>query len=385
MGKTDPAEPSIRTGYAFAAPGGPEPMIKMRGDRFARSGAMNQFKKKDLIFVLAGLSVLLMSPILERFAGDQGDDDGGLEQKMNRNYAASGIFDNGAAADQPGSTGLAAGSVFDGALNNGPTMDALDFSAGAPDGSAARRPLARSFRPGASPYGTQPRSEMGDALSSSARSAAAAATSSNSLLVPTRKIALAGAVMHALSSGAGSAGPSAGGGGPISSIGLVSGKAAVGGGLTAVRPAAGYAGVAGSRPHGGRNEDEDLKKAGEAAALGFNHGPAGAALNKAADQSTDFLRVIPPGGVGAAGAPGRTDKANAVNNGAGNTKNIGDSLAFQKQKAIQAAQIALWAKEQEAGDNKLEALKIRNTLMESFFGALAGALGKAIGSLFGGG
>jgi hypothetical protein len=157
----------------------------------------------------------------------------------------------------------------------------------------------------------------------------------------------------------------------------VSGKAASGGGLAGVRAPSGYKGVA-RGPTGGDSTGMDaLKKAAGDAAGAFNRGAASSGLNEAAN--TAIPTGNSNGGLGA-GQTGATDKPFGGDQNK-DGKTVGESLAFLKQKAMQDAQIALWAKEQEAGDNKLEALKIRNSAAEAFTTKIVGIAADQMGCM----
>ncbi|HXT00799.1 MAG TPA: hypothetical protein VN915_09015 [Elusimicrobiota bacterium] len=353
-----------------------KPQVKIRGLETGMTlfDRLKQFKKKDLAFILAGLGTLFMAPLAEHFMMSPESADG---QQLKAGWGqggGKGMFDgSGSSPYEPGTTGLAPGSAVGGGSDIITPLNVRDPSALVMGPGATQQPPTNSVMP-ATPPPTAPAShsdsDLKDALAASARGVGAAAHAAKALL-PVPKIALAGSGgLRGL--GVVSGGTSAVAGGAPSSAGLVSGKAATGGGMAGVTGGNNIKSIARSPTGGGSGADAALKAAGDAAANMFNKGGTTAAtsLDNAAAQQ------IPAGGAAAgglgAGQTGATDKAFGGDQNK-DGKSVGESLAFLKQKAIQEAQIALWSKEQEAGDNKLEALKIRNSMAEAFTSKIAGA------------
>lgn len=365
-----------------------KPQVKVRGLEAGVTlfDRLKQFKKKDLAFILAGLGTLFMAPLAEHFmmspeGGDAtlGAGFGGGKGSGNGN----GIFGNGGSVGGYDSVnGQAPGSAIGGGSDVITPLNVRDPSALVMGPGATQQPPTNSVAPATTPPTapvTRSDSDLKDALAASARGVSAGAHAAKSLL-PIPKIALTGSGLHGL--GAASGGSSASAGlSPISSNGIASGKAnAGGGGLNMVHPAPGYAGVGKRGQSAGGGGLEGLKAAAGNAGEVMNRGAASNALDTAASQA------IPAGGANFSGSgqggAGTGDKPDSGNQGK-DSKSTGDSLEFMKQKAMQEAKIALWAKEQEAGDSKLEMLKIKNTAMETFATEMVkGASAKVSACLF---
>ncbi len=361
-----------------------KPQVKVRGLEAGVTlfDRLKQFKKKDLAFILAGLGTLFMAPLAEHFMMSPETGDGNQLQAGWKGGAGGkpGMFDgSGSSPYEPGTTGLAPGGAIGGLSDIITPLNVRDPSALVMGPGATQQPPTNSVMPSTPPPtapATHSDSDLKDALAASARGVTAAAHAAKALL-PIPKIALSGGSgLRGLGVVSGGSSASAG---PISSGGLVSGKAAQGNNAPGVAGAKGVT-VAGRGLNAGSGTSamDALKAAGDKAAGAFNRSNAADALNTAAGTA------IPTGGAGAGGAgaggSGVTDKPDSGNSSK-DGKTVGESLAFLKQKAMQEAQIALWAKEQEAGDNKLEALKIRNTMAESVAGSVASAVGGQIGCL----
>ena len=362
-----------------------KPQVKVRGMEAGITlfDRLKQFKKKDLAFILAGLGTLFMAPLAEHFMMSPESGDGTLQQGWGKGGSGKGMFDGGGSSPyEPGTSGLAPGGPTGGGSDIITPLNVRDPSALVMGPGSTQQPPTNSAMSGTPPP-TAPGhsdSDLKDALSASARGAAAGTKAAGKTLLPIPKIALGGSGLRGLGVASGGSSSSAGGG-PISSAGLVSGKANAGGGLSSVRPTTGYNGVARGQTNGSHGGLDALKAAADAAGGVFNRGSASSAANEAANANMG-AGGTPFGGNGAGGT-GSTDKAGGGDSQK-NSKNLGESLAFLKAKAMQEAQIALWAKEQEAGDNKLEALKIRNSMAESIAGSVAQGIGSGITSCLSG-
>lgn len=363
-----------------------KPQVKIRGLEAGVTlfDRLKQFKKKDLAFILAGLGTLFMAPLAEHFMMSPESGSDTLQQGWGGKGAGGrGMFDgSGSSPYEPGTTGLAPGSAVGGGSDIITPLNVRDPSALVMGPGATQQPPTQSVMP-STPPPTAPASrsdsDLKDALAASARGVGAAAHAAKALL-PVPKIALAGSGgLRGLGVVSGGTSATAGGGGPISSNGLVTGRANAGGGLTGARAPSGFKGVARGQTSGDASGMAALKAAGDAAASKFNGGSS--AYQSATDAAAT---AIPTGGGalggGGAGGVGATDKPFGGDQDK-SSKNVGESLAFLKQKAMQEAQIALWAKEQEAGDNKLEALKIRNSMAEAFTSKLAGMAADQVGCM----
>jgi hypothetical protein len=359
-----------------------KPQVKVRGLEAGVTlfDRLKQFKKKDLAFILAGMGTLFMAPLAEHFMMSPETGASDLQAGWGKG-GNKGPFDgSGSNVYEPGTSGLAPGGPTGGGSDIITPLNVRDPSALVMGPGATQQPPTQSVMPPVPPPSAPTNhsdSDLKDALAASARGIQAGAKAAAKTLLPVPKIALGGSGgLRGLGVVSGGSSASAGGGAP-SSAGLVSGKANTGGGLTNVKPAAGYGGVARGQTNGGSGGLDKLKAAADAAAAGFNKGSAATALDTAANAA------LPSGGTpfggGGAGSTGSTDKANGGDS-AKDSKSVGESLAFLKQKAMQEAQIALWAKEQEASDRNLEANKILNTSAESLASSIFGAVGTGIGN-----
>ncbi|MDE2141772.1 MAG: hypothetical protein KGJ84_05105 [Elusimicrobia bacterium] len=360
-----------------------KPQVKIRG---LEAGAtlfdrLKQFKKKDLAFILAGLGTLFMAPLAEHFMMSPESGDSALNAGFGGKGGSRGIFsDSGSVSPyETGVNGQAPGSAIGGGADVITPLNVRDPSALVMGPGATQQPPTNSVAPSVTPPTapvTHSESDLKDALSAGARGVGAAAHAAKALL-PVPKVSLNTSGLRGL--GAVSGGSTATGG-PITSAGLVTGKAnAGGGGLNNVRAMPGYKGAGTRGQSSGGSGLAALKAAGDKAGDLMNHGSAATALDAAAAQQ------IPTGGSGNGGA-GEGGMAGGDKAAGGNqdksSKSVGESLEFLKQKAMQEAQIALWSKEQEAGDNKLEMLKMRNSMAEAIAGKLGGALGDTISCPF---
>lgn len=360
-----------------------KPQVKVRGLEAGVTlfDRLKQFKKKDLAFILAGLGTLFMAPLAEHFmmSPEGGDATLGAGFGGKGGGSGNGIFGSGGSVNpyETGVNGQAPGSAIGGGSDVITPLNVRDPSALVMGPGATQQPPTNSVAP-VTPPPTAPAarsdSDLKDALAASARGASAGAHAAKAVL-PMPKVALSGSNLRGLGAASGGSSASASGG-PISSAGIASGKAnAGGGGLNMVHAAPGYAGVGKRGQSAGGSGLENLKAAGDKAGDVMNRGAAANALDTAASQG------IPAGGGNFAGAgqggAGGGDKPDSGNQSK-DSKSTGESLEFLKQKAMQDAKIALWAKEQEAGDNKLEMLKLRNSMAEAIAGKIGGAVGDAI-------
>lgn len=360
-----------------------KPQVKVRGLEAGVTlfDRLKQFKKKDLAFILAGMGTLFMAPLAEHFMMSPESGDAAMSPGFGKGGAGNGggIFGSGGSVGYDNVTGTAPGGAIGGGSDVITPLNVRDPSALVMGPGATQQPPTNSVAP-ATPPPTAPTthsdSDLKDALAASARGVGAAAHAAKSLL-PVPKVSLSNSGLRGL--GAVSGGSTATGSSGISSNGLAPNRAADSQSLGNVRSAPGYKGVARGQTSGGGGL-EALKNAASNAGEQMNRGSAATALDKTAAEA------IPAGGGfgGGAGGGGHdgADKAFGGNQGK-DSKSTGESLEFMKQKAIQEANIARWAKEQEAGDNKLELLKIRNKAAETFADTMVkGASEKMAACLF---
>lgn len=359
-----------------------KPQVKVRGLEAGVTlfDRLKQFKKKDLAFILAGLGTLFMAPLAEHFmmAPETGSD---LQAGMGGKGGGqgSGLFNGSGSSPYETTGGLAQGSPSGGGSDIITPLNVRDPSALVMGPGATQQPPTQSVAPSAPPP-TAPvankDSDLRDALAASARGIGGAAKAAKALL-PVPKVALQGAGgLRGL--GVVSGGSSAVGG-PIASSNSLGKASTGGGGLNNVKALPGYRGTAGARGQGqGGSGIEALKAAGDKAGSAMNQGSAATALDNAASQG------IPNGGSGiggnGAGGTGSTDKPDSGNQDK-SAKNVGESLDFLKQKAIQEAKIALWAKEQEANDMNLQMANMRNDALKTIVGAAATSIGTCVGNM----
>jgi hypothetical protein len=341
-----------------------KPQVKIRG---LQAGAtfverLKQFRKKDLAFILAGLGTLLMAPLAEHFLMSPETGDSTLSQGFGgRGSGGCGLFGAGSSPYETGLGGMAPGGAIGGGADTITPLNVRDPSALVMGPGASQQPPAGSAAPATAPATAPGKSESDykDALAASARGA----TEGVKRAMP--KVPLAGSGLRGLGVSAGGSSATAGLA-PISSGGLAPGRVnAGGGGLNNVRSMPGYRGLAVSRgPGQGGSGMEALRKAAEGAGEIMNRGAASTALDAAANAA------IPAGGLAAGGASGSmspNDKAAAAAQDK-NTRSIGESLEFLKQKQLQEKRIELWAKEQEEHDFYLQSRKWINKAGDQFVG-----------------
>ncbi|MFI5360634.1 MAG: hypothetical protein ACHQ49_01590 [Elusimicrobiota bacterium] len=354
-----------------------KPQVKVRGLEAGVSlfDRLKQFKKKDLAFILAGLGTLFMAPLAEHFMMSPESGDGALHQGWGQN-GNKGIFGDGSGGNpnEVGVNGMASGGPTGGGSDIITPLNVRDPSALVMGPGATQQPPTNSVMPSSPPPTAPPThsdSELKDALAAGGRAAGAAAKAVKAL-VPVPKIALGGGPLRGLGVANGASSATAG----LSAPGAAAGSSKGGGSnMPGVRGGSGIKGVTRGNEGNGADALSALKNAANNAADRFNRGEATKALSDAAAQG------IPTGGGSfggnGAGLPGSGDKGGGGNQDK-SSKNVGESLAFLKMKAMQDAQIALWAEEQKAGDSKLEALKIRNTTAESLASTFATDMGKKV-------
>jgi hypothetical protein len=362
-----------------------KPQVKVRGLEAGVTlfDRLKQFKKKDLAFILAGLGTLFMAPLAEHFmmAPETGSDlQAGMGGKGGGN--GSGLFNGDGRSPYETTGGLAQGSPSGGGSDIITPLNVRDPSALVMGPGATQQPPTQSVAP-STPPPTAPvankDSDLRDALAASARGIGSAAKAAKALL-PVPKVALQGAGgLRGL--GVVSGGSSAVGG-PIASSNSLGKANTGGGGLGNVRALPGFKGVARGPGQGGSGYD-NLKAQADKMGDRMNQGSAAAALDAAANTGIPSGGASGLGGNGAGGTGG-TDKPDSGNQDK-SAKSVGESLDFLKQKAIQEAKIALWAKEQEANDMNLQMANMRNDALKTIVGAMATSIGTCAGNLVTGG
>ena len=353
-----------------------KPQVKVRGLEASATlfDRLKQFKKKDLIFILAGLATLFMAPLAEHFMMAPDSDVAGNQGFGGKGGSGASGFGGGSSPYEPGTSGLAPGSAVGGGSDVITPLNVRDPSALVMGPGATQQPPTNSVMPPtpAPTPSSRSDSELKDALAASARGVGAAAKKS---LQPVPKISLAGSQLRSLGVVSGGSSAAASLSAP-SSGGLVSGKANAGsGGLNSVHALPGYKGVGARGQSSGGSGIDALKKAADNAGDRMNQGGATNALTDAA------ATAIPGGGTPAggngAGGGSAADKA-AGPDASKDSKSTGESLAFLAAKARQEASLALEAKLKEIDDKGLFWHGLRNKMIESALTTAAGDFVKAV-------
>lgn len=364
--------PSFLKGFSRSA----TPMPKARGGLPAVNlvDRLKSLRKKDLAFIAAGLSTLVMAPVAEHFIMSPEDQSGQIQGGFNRNGAfgdAGGIYDPGTGAMSPGGL-IGQGSDVITPLN------VRDPSALIMGPGAVQKPSA-SVDPAAPPKAD---SGWKDALAAAQKGASAAVKSA---ALPTPHPKMQGALRGGVGGGGGGSGASFTL--PPISASNVPNRAGDSNALTRSSAAPGYKGTASrsTAPGGGA---ESLKGAGSRQGDLMNKGgSASGALDQAAKEAI-------PGGYGGAGAGGPSAGDADKGPGGSNTKDsksLGESLEFLRKKMEMEKELDLkWKK--KAWKEFERGKMVEETLIKSFIENLVGKglfepLGKgaadAIGSLFG--
>lgn len=299
--------------------------LKLRG--LANSSSLvdrlKQLRKKDLIFIASGLSVLLLAPLAEHFVLGPGEDSNVLKQGFDSKggpFVEANPYETG--------TGMATGNL------PGQTSDvitplnvrdpmSLIFGAGTQQAGAA----GAGAGAGGAGSGSGSTSKEGwkDAISEASRAGARTAIDSGGLPAPKGNLSGSLRGLSALSG-------ASYGGGPTFTLGPV--NAAVGGSkgggsnMAPVTATAGYKGPA-ARGLDSASSIEALRRAADNAGNMFNgRGSAADNLQKAAQEA-----IPSGGGSDGMGGPGKgQDGKNPGGNSSKDTKSMGESLAFLRAK-----------------------------------------------------
>ena len=367
------AVPSFLKGFSRSA----TPMPKARAGLPAVNlvDRLKSLRKKDLAFIAAGLSTLVMAPVAEHFVMSPEDQSGQLQGGFSRN----GAFGDAGSIYDPGTGSMSPGGLIGQGSDVITPLNVRDPSALIMGPGMVQKPSASVDA--AAP----PKADSGwkDALAA-AQKGATAATKAAKLPTP-----------HPKMQGALRGGVGGGGGGSGASFTLppinannVPNRAGDSNALTRSQAAPGYKGAASrsTAPGGGA---ESLKGAGSRQGDLMNKGGSAAgALDQAAREAI-------PGGYGGAGAGGpsggEADKGPGGSN-AKDSKSLGESLEFLRRKMEMEKEMDLkWKKkawkEFERGKMIEETLiksAIENLLGKGLFEPMGGAIGDAFKSLTGG-
>jgi hypothetical protein len=309
--------------------------IKGLGERGSLIERLKHFKKKDLMFILSGLGVLVMAPLAEHFlmSPERGDSRAFKEGWSFRDGPEG--LGKGGSPYEGGVSGLAPGGLIGGQTDIITPLNARDPSALVMGPGATPQPPATQST--TTPPAQAKTEDWKNALADSAAKGAAAAAKKGGLPVP--KVSLPGGGLRGLGVAAGGAGASFNL--PPVSASNVPNVAAGSNALTNVRPVQGYRSPAGSRGAGmGSNAAnlDALKKAAAAAAGDFNrNGSAVTNLENAASRSMPGGE----GGGGVGGGKGSEDKASGQSSPKDSKSADGQSLEFLRLKAEQEKAIDL--------------------------------------------
>ncbi|HVA65747.1 MAG TPA: hypothetical protein VNK24_02330 [Elusimicrobiota bacterium] len=341
---------------------------------------MKSFRKKDLLFILSGLGVLVAAPLAEHLM--VGQQPSGLTQGWDNKNGLPGGFGGGGSPYEPGINGLAPGQAAGG---NGDIITPFNARDPAslilsPD-AAAQPPVGSSNAPADNGNGQgNGQAPWKNVLAQAGGNAAGAATQSAGL--PVAPPALGDGVFTdhgpANSTSASYTPP------PISASNVPN-RAAGNDSLGQVRGG----GVTGASPYSltGQGNSEGLKSAADQAGAYFNR-PTSAAggLEKAASVN------MPSGGSGSSGAGAggsQADKAGGQDSNK-NSKSAGESLAEKAAEQNQQHAINLyWKKleEQQMAPIKLQEKmqeEIVMTPLKAVMGAIGDILKKQATNAFGG-
>lgn len=331
---------------------------------------------REIAFILAGISVLMMAPLAEYFLTSPPETDGILARGFDRKGP---LFEDGTSLFEAGTGGFSPGALIGEAADVITPLNVRDPSALIMGPGAVQRPPAGApppRAPAARPEGWK------EALSEAATAGAKAGTrAAPKLPKPDAKLAGALRGLSALS------GATSGGGPafrlePISASNVPN-RAKDSAALTRSQAVPGFRGPASRSP--ATAGAEGLKDAGFRQADVLNRGQASNALQTAAGQS-----IPGEGGAGSpGGGPGGGGAEKAAEAGAGkDSKTLGESLGFlrakmEMERAVKRKHDKLdWA---QLGRRKMIEELMFKTAIESLLGkglfepmgsALAGAVGK---------
>ncbi|MBI5210319.1 MAG: hypothetical protein HY927_10145 [Elusimicrobia bacterium] len=339
---------------------------------------LKTFRRKDLAFIVAGLAVLFLAPLVEHFlmAPESGQPGGAFQQGWS--FRDSGSFGKGGSPYEPGISGLAPGGLLGSGAEIITPLNVRDPSALVMGpGQSAQQPVtapppAPTTQASASPKA--PSSDWKDALAAAAGRSASAATKASAVPVP--KVPLQGSlrgmgVLGGSGTGASYALPA------ISAAGVPN-KAVVNSspGARATTDYKGAASARGASPRTGGIEE--LKKAAASAAGEMNRGGGGASnLQASADASQALPSGSSSGGAGGLSS-GNEDKAGGQNQDKGGKAQQYESLEYLMAKEeMQRAMELKWSKKTKEEMWPLEMeLKVKETLlMDGIFKPIAKGLG----------
>jgi hypothetical protein len=382
------AKPSGGGGFNFPTFGGTKAAaggMKVRGLPGGSTivERLKNLRKKDMAFIAAGLSVLMMAPVAEHFMMSPSEESGTLQQGFNERGP---LFPDGTTVYEQGTGGFSPGSLLGQGADvitplNVRDPAALVMGPGATQKPSAGAPIPKVTTP------TKKKGGWKDALKQAASKGTRQAVKKSAKL-PRPNVKMTGALR-----GLSALGSLKGGGGPTAKLSApnasnVPNKARGSDSLTRAQAAPGYRGTARRGPASGGGP-ESLKAAGQRHGDIFNKGGAANALDTAAKSG------VPGGGSGyGSGGPGQDGaRKGPGGNSHKDNRSLGESLAFIRAKKEMEKAIDLkWKKKEwrEFGRKKMieEAVyksAIENLLGKGIFEPMGKAIGQAMGSIFPGG
>ncbi len=355
-----------------------KPQLKIKG--IAQGGMslierLKQFKKKDLAFIMAGLGVLFMAPLAEHFMmapeGQNGDLFGpGISSRGNGSAFGGGT----SSPYETGGSSMAPGSALGGNGDVITPLNVRDPSALVMGPGASQQPPAGSPSAPTPPPDKKESGDWKDALANAGATAGRAATKAAGLPVPKPSLgssALRG--MGALGGG--------GSGGGFNALGApsaanVPNRGGGGSNMPGVR-GGNFKGVARGPGDGAGGGLDALKKAAGQQGSDFNRsGVSGAAsLDQAASRNMNADQSNGGANDGNMGS----DKGPGGNQGK-DSKSVGESLEFLRQKAEQDHAIDLEWKLKEKAAMRIPNLedKILEEAVMTPFKAITAGIAKQI-------
>jgi len=375
------------SGFRFPGFGGKGlPNLKVRGLPGGTSvvDRLRNLRKKDLMFIAAGLSVLCMAPVAEHFMMTPEDTAGQLGEGFSQRGE---VFPDGTTVYEGGTGGFSPGSLLGQGTDVITPLNVRDPSALVMGPGATRKPEATVAAAPPPKVASKPSTNWKDALAQSAKAGAKKAVKRAAL--PKPNVKLSGA-LRGLSSLSGAGSTSAKGGlAPLSAAGVPN-KAAGSNALTRSAAAPGYRGAARRSGQSGGGAEGMKAGAGRQGDIMNKGGSSADNLQTSANEAIPMGGGRGPGG----GAPSEDKAGKGPGKGnPGDNKSLGESLEFMRRKMeMENAMKLKWKKKEweEFGRQKMIEesvikMAIDNILGKGIFEPIGKALGKAAGSVTEGG
>ncbi|HBL17293.1 MAG: hypothetical protein A2X36_14070 [Elusimicrobia bacterium GWA2_69_24] len=371
-------KPATSTGFRFPGLGkGGLPNLRVRGLPSGTSviDRLKNLRKKDMMFIFAGLAVLCMAPLAEHFMMSPEEEAGNLQEGFD---SKGPLFPDGTTIYESGTGGFSPGGLVGAGTDVITPLNVRDPSALVMGPGATRKPEAVVAPPPAAPEKPEPATDWKHALAESAKSGTKAAVSKAKLPMPSVK--MSGALR----------GLSAGGGGTSASLSLaglsagnVPSRAKDSNSLTTSKAAPGYRGAS-KRSTDMSTGAEGLKGAGSRQADILNRGGSAAGNLENASKET-----VPGGGGAGTGSGNPTKDADGKSPShkkPDDNKSLGESLEYLRQKTeMQKALELKWKRKEweEFGRGKMIEESVIKLALDNFLGkGIFEPIGKAIGKTF---